>query len=166
MKRYLTYFTILMLVVGFMAACGGGGSSAAADKNDDEVFENNFFKATIPDGWTVFDDSRVKMMQIYPKNDASMYKPTIHLKFEGNGNWSGTPENSIADMAKNYNGTAPEKVVINGIEYYRTTYEYGGQKQTMMVTRKDGNKITVTMVGKDYDKLPAIPKILETMSYK
>jgi hypothetical protein len=158
-----------MLLIGFMAACGGNGGgegSTAAEKNDGETFENDFFKAIIPGDWTVFDDSKVKMMQIYPKNDSGMYKPTIHLKFEGNGNWHGTPEGSIAGMAKNYKGSAPEKVVINGIEYYKTTYEYGGQKQTMMVTKKDGNKITVTMVGKDYDKNPAIPKILETISYK
>jgi hypothetical protein len=35
-----------------------------------------------------------------------------------------------------------------------------------MVAKKDGNKITVTMVGKEYDKNPHIPKILETISYK
>ena len=105
------------------------------------------------------------MMRIYPENDTSMFAPTIHLKFEGNGKWSGTPEGSISTMSEEYKGTAPEKVIINGIEYWTTTYDYGG-KQMMYVAKIDGNKITVTVVGRDFDKRPEIPKILETISYK
>jgi len=130
------------------------------------TFENDFFKAEIPKGWTVFDDSKVKMMRIYPEGDTSMYAPTIHLKFEGNGNWAGTPEDSISTMAKNYNGTEPKKEVINGIEYWTTTYEFSGSNQTMYVAGKDGNKITVTIVGKDYETIPEIQEILKTISYK
>jgi hypothetical protein len=152
--------------MGFVIACGGGENGSSGDKSSGEAFENNYFKAMIPDGWTVFDDSKLGMMQIYPKGDTSIYRTTIHLKFEGKGNWHGTPEQSIANMASNYNGTAPEKVVINGIEYYKTTYEYSGHKQTMMVSKRNGSKITVTLIGKDYEKNPDIPKILETISYK
>ncbi|MFC2146590.1 hypothetical protein ACFLRT_04425 [Acidobacteriota bacterium] len=170
MKRIFSLLMAALLVIGFVAACGGGGESSGGEaqpaKANGEVFENDYFKATIPVGWTVFDDSKLAMMQIYPKGDTSMYRTTIHLKFEGKGNWHGTPEQSIASMASSYNGTAPEKIVINGTEYYKTTYEYSGHKQTMMVAKKDGSKITVTMVGKDYDKNPDIPKILETISYK
>ena len=90
----------------------------------------------------------------------------IHLKFEGNGNWPGIPEGAISDFAKNYNGSAPEKTVIMGLEYFKTNYEYGGQKQTMMIAKKNGNKITITLVGTDYDKNPDIPKIVETISIK
>jgi len=175
MRRFLLLFVVVLVVVGFLAACGGSGekgNGAGADtakasaKKGGDVFENDFFKVTLAEGWTVFDDSRVKMMRIYPKDNKSIYAPTIHLKFEGNGNWAGTPEQSIANMANNYNGTAPEKEVINGIEYYKTTYEYGGHKQTMLVTKKDGSKITVTMVGKGYDTNPDIPKMLAALSFK
>ena len=172
MKRFFSLPMIIILMMGLAAACGGGKDQTTdmtrtpAPKNSGEVFENDFFKATLPAGWTVFADSRVQMMRIYPKADTSIYAPTIHLKFEGNGNWSGIPEQAIADMARDYKGTAPEKVVINGIPYYKTTYEYAGQKQTMLVTKKDGSKITVTLVGKGYDTNPAIPKILDTISYK
>ena len=170
MKRVFLWLVVMFVIMGFAIACGGGADSssgkAPAKKSGGEIFENDFFKATIVKGWTVFDDSKVKMMRIYPKNDTSIYAPTIHLKFEGNGNWGGTPEQAIANMANNYSGTAPEKEVINGVEYYKTTYEYGGQKQTMLVTKKNGNKITVTLVGKDFDKNPDIPKILATISYK
>jgi hypothetical protein len=171
MKRFFSMLTVIFMVIGLAAACGGGDSQAGDTANKPaqkggEVFENDFFKVTLQPGWTVFDDSKVKMMRIYPKNDTSIYAPTIHLKFEGNGNWAGTPEESINSMASNYKGTAPQQVTINNIQYYKTTYEYGGQKQTMMVTEKDGNKITVTLVGKGYDTNPDIPKILDTLSYK
>jgi hypothetical protein len=169
-KRIFSFLMVALLVIGFIGACGGSGNGSGGDtqpaKASGETFENDYFKAFIPDGWTVFDDSKLGMMQIYPKGDTSMYRTTIHLKFEGKGNWHGTPEQSIANMASNYSGTAPEKVVVNGTEYYKTTYEYSGYKQTMMVAKKDGNKITVTMVGKDYDKNPHIPEILETIFYK
>lgn len=173
MKRFFSHVVILLLVIGLTAACGGNGETGAdgaakkdAAKAGGEAFENAFFKATITDGWTVFDDSKVKMMRIYPKNDTSMYAPTIHLKFEGNGNWPGTPEGAITDFAKNYKGSAAQKEVINGLEYYKTTYEYGGHKQTMMVAKKDGSKITISLVGADYDTNPAIPQILKTIVIK
>ena len=174
MKRIFLHVVVVLLVIGFLSACGGGdgtqgAAEAKASKAKGSVFENDFFKADIPEGWTVFDDSKVAMMRIYPEKDKSVFAPTIHLKFEGKkagrSEWSGTPEQSIADMAKNYKGTAPEKVVINGVEYYKTTYDYGG-KQTMMVARKDGTKITVTLVGRDYHKNPTIEEILKTISYK
>jgi|GEM_PF-1456228 len=162
-------FLILFIVNG----CGGNGNepgNAAPAGKKGEVFENKFFKATIPQGWTVFDDSKLGMMRIYPEKDTSMYAPTIHLKFEGpisgHFEWAGTPEQAISYMATNYNGSAPEKITINKIEYYKTTYEYGGQKQTMYVAKKEGNKITITLVGKDFEKDPDIPNILETISYK
>lgn len=182
------FFVILLLIfsVSLFINCGSekntknaasseaGETAEQAETKVDEgagdskstTFENDFFTAEIPEGWTVFDDSRVKMMRIYPEGDTSMYAPTIHLKFEGNGNWAGTPEDSISTMAKNYNGTEPKKEVINGIEYWTTTYEYSGSKQTMYVAGKDGNKITVTIVGKDYETIPEIQEILKTISYK
>lgn len=168
MKRSFVQLTVIVMVLGLLIACGGSGEGGAADagKKGGDVFENAFFKATILDGWTVFDDSKVKMMRIYPKNDTGMYAPTIHLKFEGNGNWGGTPEGAISDFAKNYNGSTPEKTTIMGLEYFKTKYEYGGQKQTMMIAKKNGNKITITLVGKDYETNPDIPKILETISIK
>ncbi len=180
MKKLL-FILLLTLSLALFIACGGEKSDdtasdeatetatteeATAETADSSVFENTFFKAEIPEGWTVFDDSKVKMMRIYPEKDTSMYAPTIHLKFEGNGNWAGTPESSISTMAKEYKGSEPEKVVINGVEYWTTTYEYSGYKQTMYVAGKDGNKITVTVVGKDYDKIPQIKEILDTISYK
>jgi len=88
--------------------------------------ENKYFKATIIDGWTVFEDPKFAMMRIYPENDKGMYAPSIHLKFEGpisgHFEWAGTPEQAIGDMAKKYQGSGPDKEVINGVEYYKTGY--------------------------------------------
>jgi len=186
---YIRTFLVVLLGLCILVSCGGdqeqpksdaaeGDTNVAAQEDvsessevkeasdEDSVFENKFFKAEIADGWTVFDDSRVKMMRIYPENDTSSSAPTIHLKFEGNGKWTGTPEKSINYMAEKYNGTSPEKVTIEGMEYYKTTYEYGGAPQTMLVAKKDGNKITLTLIGKGYDSNEELKEILNTIKIK
>lgn len=174
-KRF-AYVCIVLLAFGLFIACGDNETPSAdvaeetaapeAAETAANTFENSFFKADIPAGWTVFDDSKVKMMRIYPEKDTSIFAPTIHFKFEGSGKWGSTPEQAIKEMAGNYEGSAPEKEIINGVEYWKTMYEYGGQKQTMYVAKKDGTKITVTVVGRDYEKLPEIMKTLSTVSYK
>lgn len=180
MKRSRLLGSIIILTVALLVGCGGGSNAPAADseekpgdshatRNDagkGTVFENDFFSAVIPDGWTVFDDSKVRMMRIYPEGDTSIFAPTLHLKFEGNGNWGGTPEAAIQEMVERYSGSDPEKTVINGLEYVRTTYEHSGSNQTMLVAKKNGNKITLTLVGRDYESNPDLAEILDSISIK
>jgi len=75
-------------------------------------------------------------------------------------------EGSTGTMIKNYNGSPLERLAIKGLEYCRTTHEYGGMPQTMLVARKDGNKITLTLVGKDYQTNEDLKKILKSIEIK
>lgn len=165
-KRSVLVLMVMAAALVLTVACGGGGASADAGK----AFENKYFKASIVEGWTVFEDPKLPVMRIYPEKDQGMYAPSINLKFEGpisgHFEWAGTPEQAAGNMAKNYKGSGPDKEVINGVEYYKTSYTYGGYAQTMYIAKKDGNKITVTLSGTDVDKNPDVQKIMKTLSFK
>ncbi len=156
----------LLAICMMFAACGGGGAAEAQGK----AFESKYFKVTLMPGWTVFEDTKLPVARIYPEKDTGMYAPTIHLKFEGplsgHYEWAGTPDKAIADMSKSYGGSAPEKEVIGGLEYYKTTYTFSNMKQTMYIAKKDGTKVSLTLVGTDYDKLPEIPAMVKTIAVK
>ncbi len=149
----------------------GSKKSETKKTSSEGMFENKFVKVKLPDGWEVFDDNAEKMgmMRIRMKGDLTGKKPTIFLKFEGKlsgrAPWKGSPEESLATFAKQYKGSEPEKVTYNGVEYYKTSYDYSG-KQTMLVTKKDDTKITVTIAGENVDKTPEVEKILDTMTFK
>jgi hypothetical protein len=179
MKRFFLMFMVVLAAIGILAAFGGSKDSgigigidtpkASAPKSGGEVFENHFFKVTLVEGWAVSEaDSRIGMMSIYSKSDPSSYAPYIHLRFENFGGFSDTPEQVTAGIANNMgkSGTPAEKEVINGIEYYKTTIvHWGGEIETVMVTRKGRYIIYVRLGGDDYDKNPDIPKMLATLSY-
>lgn len=93
-------------------------------------------------------------------------KVGIYFKAEGAGNWAGTPQEAIASFAEQKGGSAPETTVLNDIEWVSTTYEAFGTEQTMMVTKKDGSKITVTLLGGDYSENPAAKMFLDSLVLK
>lgn len=165
MKRSVMLFAVMAAALVLTAACGGGASADAG-----KAFENKYFKAGIVEGWTVFEDPKLPVMRIYPEKDQGMYAPSINLKFEGpisgHFEWAGTPEQAVGNMAKNYKGSEPQKEVINGLDFYKTSYTYGGYAQTMYIAKKDGNKITVTLAGTDVDKNPDVLKIMKTLTFK
>jgi len=166
-------FPLIACGIFIISACGDSNTPppAAQEKTalvsvtaSGKSFENDLIRAIVPDRWWLKDDSRIGMMMILPET-GNPEKSGVYLKFEG-PNWTGTPEESIAEMAKNYQGTPPQSVVCNGRTFVQTSYEYSGSKQTMMIAKKDGTKITVTLEGAEHASSPAVRQILESLVVK
>lgn len=174
MKKLFTFIIVLSFILIGCGSKDGEGSknkeSGKSEKSDGIAFENNFFKATIPSGWEVWDDKADEMglMRIRIKGDTGM-KEAIYLKFEGKKGMSklecaNNPVDMAKSMAKNQKGSPPVTTTYNGITFYKTTYNYGG-KQTYMIGKKDGTCITITLAGGDISN-PKIEDILKTIIFK
>jgi 3'-phosphoadenosine 5'-phosphosulfate (PAPS) 3'-phosphatase len=168
---------IFLSVVG-LVGCGGGadqtGAAAPATQEETAVespaeagqdVDNSLVSVTVPSNWDIVDDSaKMKMMNLIEKGSGG--KVGVYLKVEGNGNWDGEPGEAIASFAESQGGSAPETITINGVEWTYTTYEAYGTTQTMMVTKKDGNKITATVLGDGYEASPDVRMILDSLVIK
>jgi ankyrin repeat protein len=128
--------------------------------------DTKLFTASLPDGWEVLanDLDSMGMMTLSRKGTGGSHG--IYLKFEGNGGWSGTPEEEVASFAKSQKGTTPAKVTMNGIAYVQTAYDAYGTRQTMLVTKKTGTKITLTILGDDYSRSAEVKLFFDTLKLK
>ncbi|MBN2134116.1 MAG: hypothetical protein JW737_00145 [Acidobacteria bacterium] len=142
------------------------GETSEKVKIEADIYENSFIKVEIPQGWIIFDESKTKKkMRFYPIDDKSPDAPQMYLQFEGNSNWEGTPKEAIKKIADAKYGTTPKRTLINNISYWKTTYDSEG-KQMVFITKKSGNKVTITINGKDAERTPQIGVILKTLIYK
>jgi hypothetical protein len=174
--RHLTW-TLAIVAAGALVACGGGGEAGSAAPADaaeapaeapapaGQPVDNALMAMTVPADWDIVDDSeKMKMVTLTKKGSGG--KVGVYLKVEGSGNWGSTPAEAITSFAESKGGSAAATTTINGIEWVHTTYEAYGTVQTMMVTKKDGNKITATVLGDAYDASPDVQMILDSMVLK
>ena len=178
MKTHKLMWALALVAVGGLIACSGGaepsgaeGPAAAADAPAKapvavgQSVDNSLMAMTVPANWDIVDDSeKMKMMTLTKKGSGGAVG--VYLKVEGGGNWGGTPEEAVASFAESKSGSAPATATINSIEWVHTTYEAFGTTQTMMVTKKDGNKITATVLGDGYDASPDVRMVLDSLSLK
>lgn len=128
--------------------------------------ETKFFGSTLPDGWEVLADDLDKMGMMTLAKKGTGGSKGIYIKFEGNGAWTGTPEEAVASFAKSKKGTEPAKITLNGIDYFQTAYDSFGSHQSMLVTKKDGTKITLTILGEDYTRSADVKLFFDTLILK
>lgn len=172
--------TWIIAIIGLSSfiACGGGaeqsgseGTAAAAEApakapaHAGQAVGNSLMAMTVPADWDIVDDSeKMKMVTLTKKGSGGAVG--VYLKVEGGGNWGGTPQEAVASFAESKSGSAPATATINGIDWVHTTYKAYGTEQTMMVTKKDGNKITATVLGDGYDASPDVKMVLDSLVLK
>ena len=174
--RQLTWI-LAIVVMGVLVACGGGDEASSAAPADaaaapaeapapaGQPVDNALMSMTVPADWDIVDDSeKMKMVTLTKKGSGGAVG--VYLKVEGGGNWGGTPEEAVASFAESKGGSAAATTTINGIDWVYTTYEAYGTVQTMMVTKKEGNKITATVLGDGYDASPDVQMVLDSLVLK
>jgi len=127
------------------SAAATAPSSAPAAKGT--PIDNDLFTTVLPDGWEVMADDLANMGMMTLAKKGTGGATGVYLKFEGNGSYSGDPMKDVESFAASKKGTPAESASINGIDWARTAYEAYGTKQTMLVTKHNGTKVTATVMG-------------------
>jgi ankyrin repeat protein len=174
-KTYVTFDTTISQGVSAAARKGtapqAGASSAAPGRTaaasvplgKPSALDTPRFKTMLPAGWEVAADDLERMGMMTVQRKGSGGAEGVYFKFEG-PNWQGTPEKEIASFAQKEKGTPPEKVVVNGIEFFRTSYEAFGTRQTMLIAKQGTTKVTLTVLGDAAG--PAVRTILDALVLK
>jgi ankyrin repeat protein len=145
------------------APAASGRRAAPAPAGKPKPLDTGRFTTLLPAGWEVAADDLERMGMLTLQRKGSGGKEGVYFKFEG-PNWAGTPETEIAGFAKRQKGTPAEKRVANGIEFFQTTYEAYGSRQTMLVTKQGTTKVTLTVLGDAAS--PAVRTILDALVLK
>jgi len=132
---------------GAASATAAAAAPAAAPAAKGTPIDNNLFSTVLPDGWEVMADDLANMGMMTLAKKGTGGATGVYLKFEGNGGYSGDPMKDVESFASSKNGTPAETASINGIDWARTAYEAYGTKQTMLVTKHNGTKVTATVMG-------------------
>jgi hypothetical protein len=168
MKKVLS-----IVVVCFMlfVVVGCGGSKTEGNKTDPgkpaevtgTLFETSFMSFRHSDEWRVTEDTNWKTINC---EKGSALTPTHYVLIKSAKDSFATAEQAVSDFAQKYNGSPAEKVSYNNIEYYQTSFEYGGTSQTMLVTMVGEEKVTITLQGAGHQDDQSIKDILNSIELK
>lgn len=122
------------------------------------------FSTVLPEGWEILADDidRMGLMTLAKKGTGGAQG--VYLKFEKG--FRGDPMKNIETFATKYQGSAPETVERAGISWARTSYTYNGITQSLNITAHDGQKVTFTVMGDDYDASPGVKAIFDGLKWK
>lgn len=145
MKGFFGMKTVVFLAAIFLIGCGKAGTSIN-DRNQTEgkYFEAEFFTIFIADGYTAMVVNGG--VQAYKGNNF------IEIHVRGFNNTEVDAETSIKILAKNFEGTEPEKINLLGQVFYHSYIQAQGISQDVYLSVKDGRKISITLSGKDHEK--------------
>ncbi|EIC23002.1 hypothetical protein [Thiorhodovibrio frisius] len=154
MKR-VTLFSMAMCLVALSFFTISNASAEGTMK------ETADFSIMVPDGWK-FSDFNNGTIQTY--NGAGTYM--VQIEKAGMNMTEQNLLDSMAGLVKRYEGTEPEKVEMQGLTFYKTTYEANGRSQSQYSALKDGSKITISLMGKDHQNDPKIQSVMESIVIK
>lgn len=145
----VTVFAVMSLLAS-MAIAAQGTIKETAD-----------FKIMTPDGWE-FSDFGNGTVQTYNKSGSYM----VELKKAGSNMSEADVESGVANIAKQYKGTGPDKVEMLGLTFYRTTFDRSSMHATLYAALKDGTKISITLFGADHETDATMQAVLKSIEIK
>lgn len=168
MKKVLSVIVVcLMLFV--VIGCGGSKTEGNASNTEKPaevtgtLFEADFISFRHAEDWRVTQDTNLKTINC---EKGSLLSPTHFVLIKTAQDSFRTAEESVSEFAQKYNGSPAEKVSYNNIEYYQTSFEYGGLPQTMLVTMVGEDKVTITLQGAGHQDDQSITNILNSIELK
>jgi len=90
----------------------------------------------------------------------------IEIHVRGLNQTEADMEASINILAKNYEGSAPDKVDLFGLSFHHSSILAQGTPQDVYLAVKDGKKISITLSGKDHEKDENLKVMFESIKLK
>lgn len=165
-KKWFTVFLILLLCLTIISCDKDKETEEKGNTNEvkeettikGETYEAEDFTMTIAEGFSKMDiDGGV---QAYKGNDV------IEVWVRGFNNTEADAKNGAENLAKTHDGTEVEKIQKFGIDFYVTTFESFGNLQTVYVGLKNGKKIQIGIMGKDYQEDELLQGMFNSISFK
>ena len=166
-----------MLVIGFVligacfTSCGQNadkqsGESAvteeAAVNVPGEMTEVPGFRMLIPKGWEKNYFEAGGSLQTYPPN----WKYMVQVKKAGYNMSQADVDMNLNGLVDRYKGTAVKTVEMLGMTFKTSTFEANAQLQTMYFALKNGEMISITLMGPDHQTDPTVQAVFKSIELK
>jgi hypothetical protein len=163
--------SVLIAVALMLTVVGCGGAKTEGEKNVENktdvvtgtLFEGAYINFKHSDDWRVSEDTKLKTVRC---EKGSALSPTNWVLIKAEKESYRTAEEAVITFAETTNGSPVEKASYNNIEYYQTSFDYGGIPQTHMVTMVGDQKVTITLQGHGHDEDASIKNILNSIELK
>lgn len=150
---------LLLFVILVTSGCGKAKiGNIESKQTKGKYFETEFFTVFIADGYTE--------MPIHGGVQAYKGNNFIEMHVRGLNQTEADIEASINILAKNYEGSAPEKVEMFGLSFLHSSILAQGTPQDVYLAVKDGKKISITLSGKDHDKDEELKVMFDSIKLK
>jgi hypothetical protein len=128
---------------------------------EDQIQETDNFKFLVPDTWQfiVYENGTV---QIYNRMATYM----VELKKEGYNLNDADWKSSMKIFVEQYKGSDPVVVEMLGFQFLKTTFDYSGTHQSLYTTLLNGEKISIGIMGPEYETDEKIQAILKSIEIK
>jgi len=171
MKSPWTMVLVMALAIS-AAACGkkapeGEGAAAATVTEPQppavagEIKETEFFDILVPQGWEFVDFGKGSL-QTYNRSGSYM----AQVKLEGFNLNDNNVESALESMRARQDGSPLERVEMKGLNFWTTTFESGGRRQTFYNALKDGRTVSIAISGPDHQSDPTMQAVLESIVIK
>jgi len=158
MKKILAIIAVLICVSMITSGCDSGKTTEGNKETKGKYFETDFFTMFIADGYTEMAINGG--VQAYKGNNF------IEIHVRGLNQTEADMEASINILAKNYEGSAPDKVDLFGLQFHHSSILAQGTPQDVYLAVKDGKKISITLSGKDHEKDENLKVMFESIKLK
>ena len=159
MKKYLAISICISLATILLLGCGKAKTTGGENKQTKgKYFEADFFSMFIAEGYTEMEINGG--VQAYKGNNF------IEIHIRGLNQTNADIEASIHILAKNFEGTAPDKVNMFGQTFYHSSIIAQGTSQDVYLAVKNGRKISITLSGKDHEKDENLKVMIESIKLK
>ena len=159
MKKFLGIAALVFFSAFITIGCGKSKTTADDNKQTKgRYFETEYFTMFLADGYT----------EMAVNGGVQAYKGNnfIEIHVRGLNQTEADIEASINILAKNYEGSAPEKVELFGQVFHHSYILAQGIPQDVYLAVKDGKKISITLSGKDHDKDEDLKVMFQSIKLK
>ncbi len=158
MKNTTTLFIVIICASMALCSCGRNAKNVSTKEIRGKYCETEFFTMFIPDGFTE--------MAINGGIQAFKGLNFIEIHVRGLNQNEADVIASINILAKNYEGSAPDKLDILGLSFHHSSIVAQGVPQDVFLAVKDGKKVSITLSGKNHDKDENLKAMFDSIKFK
>lgn len=159
MKKFLGIAAVVFFSTFITIGCGK--TKTAVDDNRQtkgRYFETEYFTMFLADGYT----------EMAVNGGVQAYKGNnfIEIHVRGLNQTEADIEASIKILAKNYEGSDPEKTQLSGLSFLHSSIIAQGIPQDVYLAIMDGKKISITLSGKEHEKDEDLKVMFQSIKLK
>ena len=158
MKNTTSLFIVIICVSMALCSCGRNAKKISTKEIKGKYCDTEFFTMFIADGFAE--------MAINGGIQAYKGLDFIEIHVRGLNQNEADVIASINILAKNYQGSPPDKVDLFGMSFHHSSIMAQGVPQDVFLTVKNGKKVSITLSGKNHDKDENLKAMFGSIKFK